>query len=73
MICQTFAFGYKANKSNLNVSIYYKIIGQHFEDICYILIDNKVFNFFWNVLNTKAINVRRVTTNHMQSYPFSSY
>ena len=73
MICQTFAFGYKANKSNLNVSIYHKIIGQHFEDICYILIDNKVFNFFWNVLNTKAINVRRVTTNHMQSYPFSSY
>ena len=73
MICQTFAFVYKANKSNLNVSIYYKIIGQHFEDICYILIDNKVFNFFWNVLNTKAINVRRVTTNHMQSYPFSSY
>ena len=73
MICQTFAFGYKANKSNLNVSIYYKIIGRHFEDICYILIDNKVFNFFWNVLNTKAINVRRVTTNHMQSYPFSSY
>ena len=73
MICQTFPFGYKANKSNLNVSIYYKIIGQHFEDICYILIDNKVFNFFWNVLNTEAINVRRVTTNHMQSYPFSSY
>ena len=73
MICQTFAFGYKANKSNLNISIYYKIIGQYFEDICYIFIDNKVFNFFWNVLNTEAINVRRVTTNHMQSYPFSSY
>ena len=73
MICQTFAFGYKANKSNLNITIYYKIIGQYFEDICYIFIDNKVFNFFWNVLNTEAINVRRVTTNHMQSYPFSSY
>ena len=73
MICQTFAFGYKANKSNLNISIYYKIIGQYFEDICYIFIDNKVFNFFWNVLNTEAISVRRVTTNHMQSYPFSSY
>ena len=73
MICQTFAFGYTVNKSNLNVFIYYKIIGQHFEDICYIFIVDKVFDFFWNVLNTEAINVRRVTTNHMQSYTFTSY
>ena len=73
MICQTFAFGYTVNKSNLNVFIYYEIIGQHFEGICYIFIVDEVFDFFWNVLNTEAINVRRVTTNHMQSYTFTSY
>ena len=45
----------KINKSNAKVSTHYRFLCLYAIIICYdVSVSYKVFNFFWNVVNSKA-------------------
>ena len=71
---QGLAFEHKTNKSSAKVLTHYQIIDLYSEDVCYdILVTDKFFDFFRNVLNTNAIKVCHTITSCMQNYPVNSY
>ena len=64
----------KINNSIAKASAHYWIICLYSINICYdILVTDKLFDFFWNIFNFKAIKVCYINIIHTQSYLLSSY
>ena len=64
-----FTFRHKINKSNANVSTHYWIICLYSTNICYnIFAASEIFNFIWNIFNSKALKACYIITIHMQSH-----
>ena len=51
-------FENKVNKFSTKVSTHYRIIYQYLEEIYFdTFVSNNLFDFFWNLFNTKVIKV----------------
>ena len=64
-----FTFWHKINQSNANVSTHYWLICLYSTNICYdIFAASEIFNFIWNIFNSKALKACYIITIHMQSH-----
>ena len=70
---QCFSFEHKINKSNTKICAHYWILCLYPKNICFnISIFNKCFNFFRNMLYSKAIKISDIIIFYIQSNSMST-